>query len=518
MKIKLIVGVLLGLVLFTSAPIASAANLPMLTWERIKEQNVKLSGLSAQQNWDLQLITSDYAPLNFHKSGKNAKGELVYAVNVPESYPNGLYKVQTMPTPNSPSQVLAGVTVVSLQTPNVVQIPVRLLFLILVLIFLISTLSSMRMRKYEQIQYLRPKPTVELPGIIAAMYRFRSDTLESIKRSLFKFLLIREGELLHKVSPAIWAITPMASFVAGGLLTGTITDKVGGSEHLAITLFVAIALLGVIDPYSGFTACIGFSFVQSILGRVSSVQSIMILLVMAFSWIAPGLISSLYQDLLGKDKYLSVIRSGIPDLVASAMGGFIYLVSDFLLQSLADNSGPIVGHSMKIPLFLGLFIFARINFERFMLRNLHLTGENYQVRILMLPRVVSPRTAFFACAFFSGVLYVWTQAALFAVTIGFALAAPLALLVVRFDLPRLKILANFERHILLESSTICLIAALAMIKIADSPYDVIAKGKLILTTTAVALIVHGVISSIIDTSNRTQAVAPQQMTPQPVAA
>ena len=505
MRIKLIAAVLLGFFMFTSAPISTAADLPMLTWEHVKEENVKLSGVPVEQHWKLQLVSKGHAPLDFHASAKNAKGEVIFSVNIPDAYPNGLYTVQTLPKGATNPIVLAGVKVIPLQVPNLVQIPIRLLVLILVLIFLISTLSSMRMQKYERIQYLRPKPSVELPRIVAAMYRFRSKTMETIKRSLFKFLLVREGELLHKISPAIWAITPMASFIAGGLVTGSIVDSVGGSEHLSIVLFAAIAVLGIIDPYSGFTACIGFSFVQAILGRVTSVQSIMILFAMGLSWVAPGLISSLYQDLLGKDKYTPIIKGVAPDVVAGAMGGLVYLISDFLMQSLADSSGPIVGHTLRIPLFLGIFIFLRINLERFLLRNLHLTGENYQVRVLTLPRVVSPRTAIFAEFFFSGVLYVWTQAALFAVSVGFAMAIPLGLLLVRFDVPKLKIFAKFERHILLESSTLCLLTALVMIKISDSPYDVVAKGKMIITATAIALVIHGLISSVIDTSNRVES-------------
>jgi hypothetical protein len=502
MRNKVIAALFVGFFLLLSAPIATAAEAPVLTWERGKEQNVKLRGFAATQNWVLELDSKISPTLRFHRSTKNLNGDVVYSINIPNTYKTGHYTIQTVPDATIDSRILAGVILIPLQTSNLFQIPVNLILLLLTLTFFFSTLSCMRMQKYERIEYLRPIPSAKLPNLVAACFRFRQEAVENVRRSLFKFLLVREGELLFNISPAAWALTPFITFFMGGFLTGTINDATGGAEHISVLLFVVVAIIGVIDPYSGFTAVFGFSFVQTILGRVTTVQSAMVLVAIGLSWIAPGIVASLYQDILRKDRYFSLLNSVIPDAVASFMGGLLFLASDLLMVSLADHSGPVQGHSLWIPVIIAVFVFVRMTFERFRLRNLHLTGENYQVRVLTLPRVVAPRTALFTGLFFAGVLFVWTQALAFSLTVGFLMSVPLVLLTVRFELPRIHWIAKFERNILLESTILCILVGFVMIKIADAPYDVIDKGKLLFTDTAVALIVHGAISSFVDTCSR----------------
>ena len=507
MRIKLIAGLLLGFFVFMSIPTALAADVPMLTWELGKEQNVIIRGDGAPQSSNLEVVSTTEPTLKFHKSEKNSKGDLVYSVTIPESYAPGLYIVQSAATAKTEAKVIGGITVIPLQKANLVQIPIKLIILLLAHAFFISTLSSMRMQKYERIQYLRATPSAQLPNLIASLYRLRTMLVESIKRSLFKFLLIREGELLHKLSPAAWAITPILTFGLGCFATVKNPDSVGGSEHISATIFIIIAILGIFDSYSGFTAIFGFAFVQTVMGHVTSVQSSMVLAAIGLSWIAPGIAASLYQDILSKDKYFSAIKGFMPDVIASLLGGLLYLVSDYLMASLADNSGPIIGHGLFFPISVTIAIFIRINFERYILRDLHLTGENYQVRVLTMPRVVSPKAAALAAFYFSSTLYIWTNQLGFAIVNGALLALPLLLLVVRFDLPRINWIARFERNILLESTLVCVLAAIVMFKISNSPYDVIDKGKLLITDTAVALLVHGLISSVIDTCSRERVLA-----------
>ena len=126
MRIKLIAGLLLGFFVFLSIPTALAADLPMLTWERGKEQNVVLKGVAAQQNWDLEFVSKTEKTLQFHKSEKNSKGDVVYSVSIPESYATGLYIIQTVADSRADSRTLSGVTVLPLQTANLIQIPIKL--------------------------------------------------------------------------------------------------------------------------------------------------------------------------------------------------------------------------------------------------------------------------------------------------------------------------------------------------------------------------------------------------------
>jgi hypothetical protein len=207
MRNKLLAGFLLGFYLVVSIPTAKAADLPVLTWERGKEHNIVLGG-SNVQSWQMVLHSTNKTDLVFNKSKPNKRGFIVFSLNVPADYELGTYTVQTKQTTTAPS-VVAGIRLIELTSYNLIQIPIKLFVILFVMIFLISTLSILRMPKYEQIQYLKEKRKVVLPNILGRVYGLRNSSVESIRKSLFKFLITREGELLHKISPLAWALVPI---------------------------------------------------------------------------------------------------------------------------------------------------------------------------------------------------------------------------------------------------------------------------------------------------------------------
>jgi len=489
--------VFLGL---TNSQSAMALDIPVLTWERGVEHNIVLGGNTGIKNWKIELDSEKQAPLTFRQSKQNANGYSVYSVTIPMSYEPGVYTVATSGE-GSPKKIVAGVKIVELSAYNLIKIPMKLIIILLTLIFFITTLSIMRMQKYERIQYLRPRPAASLPNIFATFYRMRGESVDSLNKSLFKFLLIREGELLHKASPIAWALAPAFSFLLG-CLVGANGNSVSGVTHLSFAIFVLAAIVGIADPYSGFTATIGFAFVQTITGNVTSIRAVMVLCAVGVGWVAPGIISSLYQDMLRKDYYFSFAKRVVPDLIASGIGGLVFLISQILINSFSSHIGPITENGFLIPFEMSCVILLRMNLERFRLRNLHLTGENYQIRVLTLPRVVSPRTVAIASLYFAGTIYVWTQSLTFSLVVGLLLAAPLSLLVVRFDSPRLTLLSKYQRNILLEALVICIVAYIIFRQISNMPFDINQKGRLFIVDTALILFVHAFFSAIADTSSR----------------
>jgi hypothetical protein len=232
----------------------------------------------------------------------------------------------------------------------------------------------------------------------------------------------------------------------------------------------------------------------------------MSLLAVGIGWVAPGILSSLYQDILRKDRYFKLARLIVPDVIASIVGGFVFLVAELLTNSFANHIGVISVNSLLIPLGLSVAILGRIHLYRYLVRDLHQTGENYQIRIMILPRVLSPRTILFASAYFAGTTYVWTESLQFAGITAFLLAFPLSLLMVRFESPVIKSLAKRDRHILLETLAVCTIATIAFFYVQSLPLEVTAKGKLLILYASVILFIHGFYSSIFDTSSRSNDV------------
>jgi hypothetical protein len=157
-------------------------------------------------------------------------------------------------------------------------------------------------------------------------------------------------------------------------------------------------------------------------------------------------------------------------------------------------------------MLLSVVIFARINLYRYLVKDLHQTGENYQIRILVLPRVLSPRTITFAAIYLAGTAYVWTQSLQFAVVASLLLSTPLALLMVRFDSPVIKAFKDAERYIVIEMIVIDTVSLVSFFYVQSLPLEVTAKGKLLILTTAVILFIHGFFCSVFDSSSRANQI------------
>ena len=231
------------------------------------------------------------------------------------------------------------------------------------------------------------------------------------------------------------------------------------------------------------------------------------LIAIGVAWVAPGIISSFYRQVIEKDGYVSGFSRFMPDIFASAIGSFTFIAGELLTNSFTNRIGSFGNDYFYLPLLVGLIIFGRIKLEKFLFRNIHIGGDNYQVRTLTLPRVISPRTVLFAWLYFVGVLYVWTQKIALTLVCATLLSTPLASLLVRFERPKANYLSKFKRNIVLESGLLCLIAFAVFMQIQNLPFDVNKKGQYMILVSALILIVHAIYSSICDSSNRFEEVS-----------
>ena len=498
---RFLVATFAGVVLLLSAPMAHGADIPVLTWEKGKEHNIILGGNGQVKDWNISLKgLNDASTLKFSMSNKDARGFVVFSVNIPDSYPNGVYNIVTNSAAEG-SKVVAGVRISNISNYNLLQIPIKLIIILLTLIFLMATLSMLRMEKYERIEYIRSKLGPEPRGFAGVLYRLRNSLIEEIHKSILKFNIIREGELLHKFSPAAWAVLPWVSLLAGCGVSIS-SRLINGVELTPVLVYAAIAVVGLLDPFSGFMAAIGFGVVHSITGNITSVRAVMALIAIGVGWVAPGIIASLYQDALNKDKFNLFFKKFLPDLIASAMGGLVFFTAQLLTNSFSDHQGPIASSGYWVPAIFALLVFARIKGEKYINKDLHQKGENYQMRVMVLPRVISPRTIIFAAVYFICASYAWTRLIWFSFEIGLFLALPLVLLMVRFENPVIPFFRKIQRNIFYELVVLAVIALAIFNYVQSLPLDVMEKGKTFMVYTAALLLIHAIYSSIVDSSSR----------------
>ena len=140
---KFLVAAFAGVALLLSAPMAHGADIPVLTWEKGKEHNIILGGNGQVKDWNISLKgVNDASTLKFSMSNKDVRGFVVFSVTIPDSYPNGVYSVVTNSAAEG-SKVVAGVRITNISNYNLLQIPTKLIIILLTLIFLMSTLSML---------------------------------------------------------------------------------------------------------------------------------------------------------------------------------------------------------------------------------------------------------------------------------------------------------------------------------------------------------------------------------------
>ena len=500
MRSKLTAAALAVFALFSSIPQSSAADIPLLTWERGKEQNIVLGGYTNQASWKIQLVNSANKALDLSRSTPNKDGYVVYSIILPNDLPVGAYRIETL-SKGGQTNVVAGIQVIELAYYDILRVPVQLLILVSVLIFLLSTLSTLRIRRYEEMSYLQAKTEVALSPAIASFYRLRRNAVSGVQRSLFKHVIKKEGELFHKVSPTLWALMPIATFIFGSYI-GIAAGSTLGIPNIPIALFLTAAVIGIFDPYSGFTAAIGFSILQTMQGNINTVRAVGALMAIALAWVAPGLLASIYREMISKEELPSRLNKILPLLISSLVAGAVFYSAELLVVSLLDRIGPLVNTRIDLPIIVGLAFLFKEQIQIMVERHSLLTPANLEVKTIRLTRIISPRAIAVLALFFAGVAYIWTESIWFAVTCSALFIFPLLALQVRFASPVISALSKVKRSILIESTLVTASSAAIFIYIQRSPFDAIQKGKLILLGASIPLALHAIYSSLSDIQER----------------
>ena len=274
--------------------------------------------------------------------------------------------------------------------------------------------------------------------------------------SLFKFQMVKEGELLNNISPWIWAVAPFVMLVLGGL-TALQTQVTAGLSFTPIVIYTILAIAGVFDPFSGISAGFGFLIITAMKGSITNLNGLLSAVTFVLGWFAPGLISALMQEAIRKDQNLkspSILRKNLPELLSSICGALGFYSIQLLTNSFANKLGPIINLGWIPSLLIGLSLFSRSKLDQFLVKDLHLKGENYQIRSINLPRVIAPKTVLFSSLYYFGAIFVWTSDLKFSVVTTFIFALSTSLLLVRFESFVFPRLTNFRRHLLIETSVV----------------------------------------------------------------
>ena len=522
-KNRFISALLLSIISFFALPLSAfAADIPLLTWERGKEQNIVMGGKTGASKWQLNLVAKDQKPLKFTPSIANSKGFIVYSLNVPADLPAGAYSVEAS-APGEVTSIVAGVRIAERTIYAVTEIPTDLRLLLILYVILASSFSVIRGMKYSRISFIRDqhlfgtdpfdeeytedqedRKKSRVREIIQPLYTFRRRRLSALEISFMKFIAMKDGEPLHKLSPNIWATMPFIG-LGLGLFTGL---KIQGHALIPIVplwILIACAVIGALDAASGIAIAIGLASVQIVFGDLSSIRSMLILFSFTLTWYLPALLSSMYLLTLPRDFEKGLARLSrrskliLINILAASLGSISVLIAAILTDSLVINRQGSAFSRIPLATIVFLVLLIKNGAELWIEKNRKKRAIELKVKeeSLYLARVVSPGFTFlFAIAVF-GLIFVWTQSWSRSAIGTLLVVLPFILLFLVFPEFAIKAIPAWERNLVAEVAVVALLTTGIFFGIQLLPLGVIAKSKTFILLGVIPVLLHGIYSVLL---------------------
>lgn len=500
----------LALIAIIFTPVAANAfDIPLLTWERGREQQVVLGGGAYTQKWVVTLEGNGVPAKTFSASAKNEAGYVVYSLFIPADQPTGAYSIVTNGE-GSPRTVVAGINLIEAQTNTVTSSLFDLTLIIAIFIFLTGIVSTIRARKYTFIplQSAQVLPRLTDPifdeepnfwdRLEASPYRLRVQSLISLRPSLIRFLLIREGEVLHRISKNFYGLSPIVGLIAGAIAA----IEVGRNNGLAttpMTIFIVVAAIAIADAFAGIAATLGFWAIQLGTGNVTSFRDFLISIAVGIAWVGPSLFAALLRETINRDfvsqsdrgtdpvKFLGVLGSSI-------VGGLVFYFGHALVNSVIYTENEVRSLTLAHVLIIAAMLLIRGFADGVILERDN--GQPTRDESFIISRVSSPITALGVIALIFSFVYIWTSAAGTAIFVAILFSLPYFLIFIRFNRISFLKTSRIPRNIVLESALISGIAFIIFKQISMKPLLLDQRANLLLMLTAVAPVIHAIYSAI----------------------
>ena len=499
-------------IIFTlfSIPASFGADIPYLTWERGKEQNVVASKGQTQNQLQVKLVQLGVPTLDFKVSKPNAKGFSVYSVLLPEDTPLGEYEIYVYGDSSATGSLVAKVKIIGLDRYSISSVPKDFVFLLLALMFVTTVLSVARGRKYKHLSFPRQKTAAEsgtllheksIPRALYPAYLMRTGAMNSFRPSLFRFLLICDDTFLHKISPLLWTLFPILGFTLG-LQSGYSTND--QMPNIPIYSLIAISLLGMLDAYSGIFALFGFAVGQILTANVSNLREVLVVAGLALSWIMPSLFGNLLYFATERDypKLLGTSKSSLKNLsllaATSAIVGSFFYASQLFVASISLRAPEYQPYLVALSVALGLCFLIKTIIREW-LDNWLLRGEKKDslvLEVFSLDLFISHTWVILIGASTGFSTYVITENLAVSIAATFATLVLFGALTLRVHSTSLHFAQLWRRNIYYEAFAMTAAAAIIMFNIQSLPFQASDKSLSMLAISFGLAVLHAIVSSI----------------------
>lgn len=505
-----VVTALFLLVTFIGVPtIAQAFDIPLLTWERGREQQVVLGGGAYSQNWTVTLEGNGQEKSEFSASEKNDAGYVVYSITLPNDFPTGEYTVVTEGK-GSPRTVVAGVQVIEAVSHTVSSNLFDLTLIIAIFAGITSIFTTLRSRKYlyipltsEQVLPRLTDPIHESDSnfwdrLERAPYRIRVQFLTSLKPSLLRFMLIREGEMVHRLSPTIYGVSPLVGLGAGAIAAIEVSRN-NGIALTPMTVFIAVAALAIADATAGVTATLGFWAVMLFTGNVTSFHDVLIALAVGISWVGPSLFAGLLREAVHRDFASRTVAGQDPVkllgvLGSSGVGAVVFYFGQALVSSITYTQSSVRSISITDIAIVATVLIIR-GFADGVVMN-DIAPDSHRDESFYIARTNSPLTAFLVASSIFSFAYIWTSSAQHAAFVSVIFTAPYVLAFIRFNPIKKLPIERLPRYIIGEGMVVLVVVFIIFRQVSMKPLLVDQRANLFMILAGLPTLLHALYGAI----------------------
>ena len=504
----------LFLATFFFTPLAIAADIPLLTWEKGKSQSVVLGGGNIDNNWKVFLKSSDAKLIELTPSISNQAGFIVYSLNVPRDISEGAYSVITKGD-SSPETLVAAIEIVEMQRYEITRVPGDLLFFLLSLALWFSALAALRGKQFRVVTFLTSTGPKErflagepVEGFIEHVHKLnrfeklRINIYEQLPDSFFKFLLKSDSRGIHLEFPILWSLLPGISIAVSSVL-GYLTrnDLDLSVVGLALVLLISLSFIGSLDIYSGILGAFAFIAVRLWLLPDFSISSIALTIVTSLVFFLPALISSYFAALVTKTMVSGVYQT-MNASIFQWLFPLVFLHSAFLIQRSITGS---TQSTLGVEALLAAAVFSGRQIETFLSNS----GLKWRKRVriveefeITLGRLMSPSFVFSIFTLLVVIFYSWTLTFSTSITLGLIVTSPLFLLVIRPTWHSLRFLNKVKRNHLVEMLAVVALSIAAFMGVQYLPFVAGTSAIQIVFLGLLPVFLHALISFAADLSER----------------
>ena len=512
MSKRLLSPLLVSLYLLLTSPAAHALEIPLLTWERGKVQNIVVGDASQQKNWTIKLLSEKNFEITFTNSRENSRGFIVYSGELPADMPLGQYSVIVFGDGSSSGTQISQVEVIALKNFNILNSTKDVGLLGISLTFLLAFLTALKAKKHSFIRFFQEDKLNQdgsllyaksIPRFAYKYYLYRVNSLKSFKPSLVKFLLEYDDSFLHKLSPLAWVLLPTVGLIAGvhgGLVTGR------ESLVIPLTSLLLLTVISMIDAYCAIFAIAGFAIAQILLGEVMNIRAVITLAALGLAWVGTSLLSShlqllISQEMSHKSRFSNTLPKKIAMVVmASFTSAVFFFLAILLTESVSNNQIAPREFVIFTALLAGLvsavkyLIHESQDIKIFRSERMESLKDNHH----NVDRIISPFwSSLIILATFFGA-FVWTQDWIISLLFALLNIIYFGLLLLKFTTHNFRYILKWERSVLIEPLTMALLSYCFFIYIDKLPLQTVDRSMIFILCVYIIAIIHNVLSHVLE--------------------